>query len=425
MPEADGSPTYQKLKAFLHFVRPKIQGLEEADKATMRRQWVDKRIDTVAVKKPRLSFCNICTVVGDSTKPRFDSVAMKAGLFTQPELMAEFDRTSLEIGLMTQAALLLDAVPPLDLYKWMGEFLPEFQKAQAAAPPAEADKPAPSQKPLPPKIQEQLGGIKSLWSMPAMLTKLQEMLATPDTPMAVVAKEIEKDPGLAGQVLRVVNSAYTGVRQPINSIPRAVTMLGYRTTSRLVATSAMISTLGKARDDVKFDLKSYWGHSLHVAHMASILSEKTGKGVPEEIFSGGLMHDIGKLVEYQHMPLQITKIIAAVKNGAPYEAVEERLLGFNHAVLGACVCESWKFADGVVEAVRRHLDPLDAIEKDPPPPEALLVTGACAVQKTAPTGAMLERWCALMGAKPDMLSAASNEATTRSVQSLREVFMQM
>lgn len=425
MPEPEGSPVYLKLKAFLEFLRPKILSAGDAGKATMRRQWVDKRIDTVAVKKPRLSFSNICTVVGDSTKPRFDVITFKAGLFTQAEYSQEFDRTTMEIGLMTQAALLTDFVAPDQLLAWTQEFIPQHKAALAAAPRPEADKPPASQKPLPEKIQKQLGGVKSLWSMPAMLTKLQEMLSTPDTPMSEAAAEIAKDPGLSGQVLRVVNSAFTGVRQPINSIPRAVTMLGYRTTSRIVTTSAMISTLGKARDDVKFDLKAYWGHSLHVGHMASLISETSGAGVPEEHFSAGLLHDVGKLVEYQYMPLQISKIIEAVKGGAPYELVEDRLMGFNHAVLGACVCESWRFAEGVVEAVRRHLDPIDSIEKEPPPREALVVTAACSIQKNAPTGPALDRWCALLKLTPAQVDEAAKEATTRSIQSLREVFMQM
>jgi putative nucleotidyltransferase with HDIG domain len=256
--------------------------------------------------------------------------------------------------------------------------------------------------------------------MPALIQKLQKMLVNPNTPIQSVAREIEMDAGLSALILRVVNSAAYAVANKISSIIRAVTFIGYQTTRRTVSVAGLMSKLGEEDAALNYDLKAHWGHSLWVGHITSQLCEIARKGDPDEFFSAGLLHDVGKLVEYQYLKHAMRMILPAVQAGARYDMIERRALGVTHAVIGAYVCERWGFPAELLAAVRRHLDPFDSFEKNPDPAQALYVAAGCQLSKSPET---VEAWSKLLGVGVERLNDVLKEAQQLSVGSLRDIFM--
>lgn len=418
-----------RLRSFLGYLRPKILHLQtDGARVVQLRRIADLRIAQLAVKKPNMNAVDVNTLItSDPAKKKFAALAIEEKLLRPTDAALPLAKQSEEIGYFVELCILADVLAPDLLRGFVKSFVAANPLgAEAAAPvaaaPAALAAPAPSEVPLPPKVEQLLGNVKDLWSIPATTQKLMQQLSDPNTKVENVTQDIERDPGLSAQVLRVVNSAFYAVGNKVSSIRRAVVMLGYQTTKRIVTLASMISKLGREHAEVQFDLKSFWGHSLWVANAAQSISKQTKMGQPDEHFSAGLLHDIGKLVEYQYLRHAMREILQGVAGGGKYEEVEMRVLGVNHAVIGACVCQKWDFPPAVYEGVKHHLDPIETLEEIPLPRPALVVSALCTISKRTLAGDELDRWCKLLNVTPDQLKAAQTEATSSSLGSLREVF---
>jgi HD-like signal output (HDOD) protein len=178
--------------------------------------------------------------------------------------------------------------------------------------------------------------------------------------------------------------------------------------------------LGKPKEDVEVDLKAFWGHSLWVAHAASLICEEKKLGDADGFFTSGLLHDVGKLVIFQHLQARLKLIMQGVRQGQPFEKVEPAVLGgINHAAIGSCLCEVWKLPTEVIEAARHHLDDLVMIDSFQISMEAKVVSAVCALHSSRTP---VEQVARFLKVARDPLEAIRKEAFERSIASLRELF---
>jgi putative nucleotidyltransferase with HDIG domain len=418
----------ERIKAFLLWLKPQIlAGDADLNRLSQLRRLSDVRIRQFSLGRPKVVAADLGGLLMDPKGgARFDAIAGETGLLRQADLQAPLTPLGEEMGYLVEACLSLQLVGTEKMCGYVLAFVQENGIADQAAPaPVEAAPAAPpsSEAPLPPQVEKLLGGVKDLWSMPANAQKILDMLSRQDTPIEAVCGDLERDPGLSSQCLRVVNSAYYGAAQKIASVKRAVVMLGYQTTRRIVSLSALTSKLGRAHGEFQFDLKSYWGHCLWVAQAASLVAKETGLGQPDDHFTAGIIHDVGKLVEYQYLRAPMQLILKAVRQGTAYDAAEEEILGVTHAVIGACVCDRWNFPKSVVEAARHHLDPAATLEEMELPREAFVVAAMCAMSHTTLPEQDLNRWCELLRVSVDRLKELRGEATQLTLGSLKDVFV--
>lgn len=417
-----------RLRSFLVYARPKLLHLQTDGARTVQlRRIADIRLAQLAVKKPNMNAVDVnALLASDPAKKKFAALAIEEKLIRPEDVSLPLVKQSEELGYFIECCIVADVLTTDQLRGLAREFAAANPLAAAAAAPppkpAGAPKPLPSEAEIPPKVQELLGKVQDLWSIPATTQKLVQALSNPNTKIDSVCGDIERDPGLSAQVLRVVNSAFYAVGSKIASIRRAVVMLGYQTTKRIVTVASLVSKLGAQHSEVQFDLKSFWGHSLWVAYAAQEVAKLSRAGLPDEHFSAGLLHDIGKLVEYQYLRHAMREILSGVAGGGKYEEVEARVLGVNHAVIGACVCAKWEFPPTVVEAVRHHLDPIAGFEEAELPRTAGVVAVLCAASKRTPSPEEQELWLRLLKLSADQLSKIREEATKNSLGSLRDVF---
>ena len=99
-----------------------------------------------------------------------------------------------------------------------------------------------------------------------------------------------------------------------------------------------------------------------------------------------------------------------------------RVLGVNHAAIGACVCAKWDFPPAVAEAVKHHLDPIDTLEDQELPRTAMVIPVLCALSKHTPSPEELELYGRILKLNGGQIAEVQAEATRSSLGSLKDVF---
>lgn len=195
--------------------------------------------------------------------------------------------------------------------------------------------------------------------MPAFPKSVQKILElTRDvncTPKDLV-QVIDKDPVVTVKILKVVNSAYYSLPRQITSVNHAVVYLGFNTIKNLALSIAAIGILPK-QNAADFDVAQYLLHSLSTAIIAKRLALRLDHADPMDCFIGGLLHDFGKVVLAQFLPKEFKQGLAMCQaDGSSLHAALNRILGIDHAVVGAMLVEKWRFAPSLIETIAHQYD---------------------------------------------------------------------
>lgn len=195
--------------------------------------------------------------------------------------------------------------------------------------------------------------------MPAFPKSVQRILElTRDvncTPRDLV-QVIDKDPVVTVKVLKVVNSAYYRLPKQITSISHAVVYLGFNTIKNLALGIAAIGMLPK-HNEAGFDVDQYLLHSLSTAGIAKLLASQIDDADPMDCFIGGLLHDFGKVVLAQFLPVEFKQALAAsAADGSSLHTALQQIIGADHAVVGAMLVSKWRFAPDLIDTIAHQFE---------------------------------------------------------------------
>ena len=205
--------------------------------------------------------------------------------------------------------------------------------------------------------RELLKGYVEISSLPQVYVRLNEAVNNPRASMSDIARIISEDSGLTARLLRIVNSAFYGFPSKVESISRAVTILGTHEL-RALALATSVTTMFKGIPGDLVNMDSFWRHSIACGVAARILA--TYRRVPnaERFFIAGVLHDVGRLVMYMKIPDQSREAIMRSKEvHEPLYMAEREVIGFGHSAVGSLLLEAWKFPPGLEEAVGFHHNP--------------------------------------------------------------------
>lgn len=177
-------------------------------------------------------------------------------------------------------------------------------------------------------------------------------------PAAEVAKTIGNDQGLTSRILALANSAFYGLQSQVSSVQRAILVLGMREVRTLALALGFQSLTRKNSLPDDFDLAEYWTHQVLVASVAKKLAEDSPDLDPDNMFTAGILHDVGKLIIAMYAPNdwhEITRLRR--EEGLRPTIAEERVLGVDHGVAGALVLKSWHLPESLVEPINWHHNP--------------------------------------------------------------------
>ena len=199
----------------------------------------------------------------------------------------------------------------------------------------------------------------ALPSLPGTYQELMNELERPDSSLERVGAIVARDMGLSATALKLVNSAFFGLRQTVESPMSAVRMLGLDVVKGLAISVRLFAVLDLSQaPGVSFE--NLWSHCLNVAGLAKRIAQMEGldRRALDESFNAGLLHDVGKLVLASAAPEEYNQVIDRVRseNRVVFE-VESEVLGASHAELGAYLMNLWGLSQPIVEAIAYHHRP--------------------------------------------------------------------
>jgi putative nucleotidyltransferase with HDIG domain len=206
--------------------------------------------------------------------------------------------------------------------------------------------------------------VKKVKSLPSRLELQMELLqAIASSSIKEIGKLVEKDPAMTARVLQLVNSSFFGIRNRIDDIYQAITLIGVDILKAL-ALSLEIFSKFPLEGPAKKEMNEIFSHSVDVANYARLIAMEITKNktTANESYWGGLLHDVGKLIILTEFPDAYFEIKDRYQSqGAPFRMgvyqIENEVLGVSHSKLGAYLLGLWGLPEVIVETVAYHHNP--------------------------------------------------------------------
>jgi len=197
--------------------------------------------------------------------------------------------------------------------------------------------------------------------LPMLSDVYQQFNACLDKPGATAldfSEILSKDPVLTLKVLKLVNSAYYGLRSQVDNVAQAVTIVGLNELRDLVLSVCVMEFFDGLPEELA-SLKDFWRHSVLCSLIAKKLQKASSLKLSESMFTAGLLHDVGSLIILLRMP-EIAKGVLdrAVRQNADIYLLEQQELGFDHADVSGALIEHWGLPEFLIEVCRAHHQPV-------------------------------------------------------------------
>ncbi len=211
---------------------------------------------------------------------------------------------------------------------------------------------------------EILSKVSTIPAIPTVIAEIRKLLADTDANFKELSQVIKYDLGLTTNLLRLANSAYFGFTKSVNSVHQAVVRLGTKRVYELAVAAAVAPMAKRAINGYDLSAGKLWEHSVAVAIGAEQLASVLSINLPDYTFTAGLLCDIGKIILGTFVEVNAEPIMAmAFKLGIPFDVAERRILGIDHAEVGAVLLERWNIPGCIVDVTRWHHKP-DGLEGD-------------------------------------------------------------
>ena len=205
---------------------------------------------------------------------------------------------------------------------------------------------------------EKLAGITELPTMLPVAMEINRLTSDPSTTIEQIEGLIKNDLTLTAKVLKIDNSALFAGSKRIVSLNSAVSRLGFAEISKL---SLAITFLNCFKPN-HVDYEMFWVHSIATAYIALKLNDYSAeKKRSEKLFTGAILHDVGILILDQYFGDIYKKVFdIALNKNIELTVVEQKVLGTNHAEVGAFLLEKWKIPMEITEMIKYHHKPQKA-----------------------------------------------------------------
>ena len=166
---------------------------------------------------------------------------------------------------------------------------------------------------------------------------------------------IRMDPALVARLLTLVNSSYFGLTRKVDSISRAVALLGMKNLHNIAVTDAIQGMLGSESSALEFSPERLWLHSAASGICCKMIAERIFSINGDDAYLCGILHDIGLIVEMQ---AEQEKFLALIEQLAPEGPsiieLEHTIFETDHSHIGYTLAKEWRIPDTIAEAIRDH-----------------------------------------------------------------------
>jgi len=200
-------------------------------------------------------------------------------------------------------------------------------------------------------------GAVTLFSLPDIYHQIERMVDDPRFSAVDIGEVISKDPALSMRLLKLVNSSFYGFQSRIDTVSRAVSIIGVKELQSLVLATSVVDVFKEIPDDL-VDMTDFWMRSVHCGVIAKLLAQKHSVLHAERLFLAGLLHAIGSLVLYQKLPALSAKVLKLSNyDSVIIPVIEQEMMGFTFADVGGELVKSWSLPNSLYEAVAFQLTP--------------------------------------------------------------------
>jgi len=199
--------------------------------------------------------------------------------------------------------------------------------------------------------------ISDLMTFSKIYYEILDVINDPKSTMTQLSEVVSKDPNLTVKILRIVNSSIYGLSTQIESIQKAVTLLGTQEISQLVIGITVINQFSSIDPDF-MDMKKFWLHSIATGIIASLIAIELGYEKHDRFFLGGLLHDIGFLLLLKNFPQATGAAMQlAIEKSLPQSEAERQIFHTDHCEISEEFFEGINFPDIIKEMIFFHHNP--------------------------------------------------------------------
>lgn len=208
------------------------------------------------------------------------------------------------------------------------------------------------------KAAKWINQVKGLVTPPDICITIFEMVESQTATAKDLGDVISQDPNLSARLLKIVNSPFYQFSRKIDTVSRAIAVIGNRELSSLVLAVSAAKTFANIPNEL-VNINTFWRHSIYTALIARELAKLCNILHPERLFVAGIMHDIGSLIIYNRVP-DIARALLVQSNGSEHVLykLEQDMIDTTHAQIGGMLLESWMLPKILREAIAYHHEPL-------------------------------------------------------------------
>ena len=194
-------------------------------------------------------------------------------------------------------------------------------------------------------------------TLPVIAQKVLQITDSEHAQPDELREAIQTDPILVARILRRLNSSYYALSTKITDLRTAISLLGYREIRNLAMTVCMSRLYETPGHHGTYRREALWEHCVAVGAAARLVARVCGRGVPEEAYIAGLLHDLGIILIDQSLRRHFCQVVSMISPTVSTCEAENQVLSFDHALLGGFVAAKWSLPEPVVDAIAFHHSP--------------------------------------------------------------------
>jgi putative nucleotidyltransferase with HDIG domain len=200
-----------------------------------------------------------------------------------------------------------------------------------------------------------LEAVHELPTLSAVAMKLSHLLADIDISAKDVAEVIQYDQAIVTKMLKMVNSAFFGFSNKVSSVQHALMLLGFNTVRNAIVAIDVINVLNTNNKIKGFDISDFWQHAIGVAVIGRHLDKETENHFHEDVFTAGIIHDIGKIIMAHYFSDRFQAVIETMHGEKiNFWEAEHRHFPVNHADVGMQLAKRWHLPEIMCRVIGRH-----------------------------------------------------------------------
>ncbi|MBN2298371.1 MAG: HDOD domain-containing protein [Deltaproteobacteria bacterium] len=196
----------------------------------------------------------------------------------------------------------------------------------------------------------------SLPTLPVVINNIITTAKSDKTTAADLAGFISNDQALSARILKIANSAYYGQPREIDSITRAIIVIGFKEIISIALGSEVFRTFSRKSSRNLIDMNELWKHSIAVGFASRYLEKMTRMLFTESAMLSGLLHDVGKIIFTLYFPDEYEAVLKEQRSteSVPLDVMEREMLGIDHSEMAYLLMKHWNFPESINRPICFH-----------------------------------------------------------------------